>query len=82
MTSSLDSLNILQFASISDRILNSSTVFFSVLNFQSEERKVAAHHTSGNMSSSSELKFKVRMSLAVKVGINCLSPCRSTELVV
>ena len=80
MTFSLDSLNILQFVSNSDRILNSSTVFFSVLYFQSEERKVAAHHTSRKLSSSSEFKFKVRMSFAVKVGIHFLSPCRSTEL--
>ena len=80
VTSSLFSLNILQFASNSDRILNSYTVFFSVLNFRIEQRKVAAHHTNGMLSSSSELKDKVRMSLAFKVGTNFLRPCSSTEL--
>ena len=80
MTVNLDSLRSLHFASMSARILTSSTLFFSVLRVQSEERKTAELQTRGKWFSSLVSKFKVKRLAGDKAGITFLSPVRSTRV--
>ena len=74
----LDSLRSLHLASISARILISSTFFFSTLRFQIENRNTAVIHTSGKWCSSSMSKSRVSRLVNDRVGRNFLSPWRST----
>ena len=70
----LDSLNSLQDASISDRILIISTLFLSTRSCQRLERKLAVFQTRGKKFSSGVWKSKVRMLEGLIVGMNFLIP--------
>ena len=71
VASLLDSLRSLQEASISDRILINSILFFSIRSCQREDRKVAVVHTRGNWFSSWVWKSRVRMLVVVMEGMYC-----------
>ena len=75
---SLDSLSSLTLASNSALILKRSTLFFSVLNCQRLDRKVAVHQTIGKSSSSSTSKLSLRTSCGVILGTYFWRPWRRT----
>ena len=66
--SSLDSLNSLQLASMSDLILISRMDFLATLSCQREERKSPMLQVIGNLRSSVVLKLSVRILAGVRVG--------------
>ena len=76
----LDSLRSLHLASISARILISSTFFFSTPRFQIENRNTAVIHTIGKWCSSSMSNSRVIRFVDERVGRNFLRPWKSTWL--